>query len=426
MSTPATSYRARIADDLLKERLARIGAVLIRGPKWCGKTSTAERAAASALYMDDPDFAAEYLELADTKPSLLLQGNTPRLLDEWQTAPVLWDAVRHAVDRRNMPGQFILTGSAVPADDVVQHTGTGRISRLTMRTMSLYESGDSNGQVSLTDLFSGTTDGEAVSDLTLERAAFAIARGGWPEAVNQPEKNAIKLVSDYVDAIVESDVSRADEGIRDPARIASLLKSIARNISQPASMSTLRADTAMGDVSILSVRTVARYMAALQRIFVVEDLPAWSPALRSRTPVRSAPKRQFTDPSIALAALGRSEEILLEDFEYFGFLFESLCIRDLRIYADALDGHVFYYRDKTDLEADAVVVLRDGRWGAIEIKLGSRSIDEGAAHLLKLASERVDTEKIGRPSFLMVLTAGQYGYQRRDGVYITPIGCLKP
>ena len=421
-----TTYMPRIADALLRDRLESTGAVLIRGPKWCGKTRTAEQAAASSIFMDDPDQRRGYIELADTKPSILLAGNTPRLLDEWQVAPVLWDAVRFAVDRRQKPGQFILTGSAVPADDAIFHTGTGRISRLTMRPMSLYESGESTGQVSLEALFRGTADGDALSNLTLEEIAFAIARGGWPESVRASQKDALRHAVDYVDAIIESDVSRVDEGIRDPMRIAALLRSIARNISQPASLNTLRSDTATGlEANVLSAQTVARYLTALQRIFVVDDLPAWSPALRSRTPIRSTPKRQFTDPSIALAAVGRSQEILLEDFEYFGFLFESMCIRDLRTYADALDGRVFYYRDKTDLEADAVIVLRDGRWGAIEIKLGTKSIDEGAAHLIKF-SQRVDTGKMGAPSFLMVLTAGQYGYRRKDGVYITPVGCLKP
>lgn len=261
----------------------------------------------------------------------------------------------------------------------------------------------------------------------VEQIAFAIARGGWPESVRDSQQSdPLQHAADYVDAIIESDVSRVDESIRDPQRIAALMRSIARNISQPASLNTLRADTAMGlDENVLSAKTVAKYLTALQRIFVVDDLPAWSPALRSRTPIRSTPKRQFTDPSIALAALGMSQDVLFNDFEYFGFLFESMCIRDLRTYADALDGHVYYYRDKTDLEADAVIVLRDGRWGAIEIKLGTKSIDEGAAHLIKL-SERIDTQKVGSPSFLMVLTAGQYGYQRKDGVYITPVGSLKP
>lgn len=297
-----------------------------------------------------------------------------------------------------------------------------------MRPMSLLESGESSGQVSLAAMFAGNAPETAVCDLTLEQTAFAAARGGWPEAVAMASEtdDVMRVAADYVQAIAHSDVSRVDEGIRDPLRVSALMYSIARNISQPVSLATLRMDTAMGrDGRIFSVKTVERYLAALRNIFVVEDLTAWSPALRSRTPIRSTPKRQFVDPSLAMAAMGISQEVLTKDFEYFGFLFESLCVRDLRTYADAMNAKMYYYRDKTELEADAVIVLPDRRWGAIEIKLGTKHIDAGARNLIKL-SERVDTDQMGNPSFLMVLTDGRYGYRRSDGVYVTPIGCLGP
>jgi len=418
-------YLARIVDDLLQERLASSGAVLVEGPKWCGKTRTSMEASKSHLFMQDPDKRVSYMKAADTKPSLLLKGDTPRLLDEWQTAPVLWDAVRYAVDMRGEPGQFILTGSAVPVDNAVQHTGTGRIARLRMRPMSLFESKESNGSVSMKALFNGDADIDALSELTIEQIAFSIVRGGWPASVKASPKTAYRHAVDYVEAIINQDVSRVDGIEKSPARVRALLWSLARNISTLATIRTIRNDIAMGDEeNSLSEKTISQYLNALDRIFVTENLPAWNPALRSKTAIRTSPKRQFVDPSIATAVMRLTPERLLDDFNYFGFLFESLCDRDLRIYADAIDGEVFHYRDSSGLETDAVVALNDGRWAAIEMKLGSKEIEEAAEHLLKLRN-KVNTDKMKEPSFLMILTGTELAYRKQDGVLVVPIGCLK-
>lgn len=418
-------YLKRIADRVLQERLAASGAVLIEGPKWCGKTRTALENSKSHLFMQDPDKAVSYLKAADTKPSLLLKGDTPRLLDEWQTAPVLWDAVRFMVDQRGKPGQFILTGSAVPKDNVVQHTGTGRISRLMMRPMSLYESMESNGSVSLKALFDGETEIDNFSTLTIEQIAFAIVRGGWPASIGESEKIALRHAIDYVEAVINADVSRVDGIEKNPVRVRALLRSLSRNISTLATIRTIHNDIAMGDADeSISEKTISQYLGALDRIFVTENLPAWNPALRSKTAIRTSPKRQFVDPSIAAAVMRLTPSRLLEDFNYFGFLFESLCDRDLRIYAEAIDGQIFHYRDGSGLEADAVIALNDGRWAAVEVKLGSKEIEDAAVHLLEL-KDKVNTEKMREPSFLMILTGTEIAYRREDGVYVVPLGCLK-
>ena len=418
-------YLKRIADRVLQERLAASGAVLIEGPKWCGKTRTALENSKSHLFMQDPDKAISYLKAADTKPSLLLKGDTPRLLDEWQTAPVLWDAVRFMVDQRGKSGQFILTGSAVPKDNVVQHTGTGRISRVLMRPMSLYESMESNGSVSLKALFDGETEIDNFSTLTIEQIAFAIVRGGWPASIGESEKIALRHAIDYVEAIINADVSRVDGIEKNPVRVRALLRSLSRNISTLATIRTIHDDIAMGDADeSISEKTISQYLGALDRIFVTENLPAWNPALRSKTAIRTSPKRQFVDPSIAAAVMRLTPSRLLEDFNYFGFLFESLCDRDLRIYAEAIDGQVFHYRDASGLEADAVIALNDGRWAAVEVKLGSKEIEDAAVHLLELKN-KVNTEKMREPSFLMILTGTEIAYRREDGVYVVPLGCLK-
>lgn len=416
-------YKPRIIDQYLDSALEASGAVLIEGAKWCGKTSTAKQKAASVLLMQDPDYTRSYLKSADTKPSLLLKGETPRLIDEWQMAPVLWDAVRFAVDERNEPGQFILTGSAVPLDDVLQHTGTGRISRILMRPMSLYESMESNGSVSLNDLFDGKTDIEGISSLTIENLAFALVRGGWPASIGAKESVALKRAHNYVDAVIHLDVSQVDGIEKNPARVRALMRSYSRNIATTANMSTIRKAIA-SDEDTISEKTIASYIHALRRIYVIEDVPAWNPAMRSKAAIRTSPKRHFVDPSIATAVMRATPESILEDFTFFGFLFESLCVRDLRIYSQVLDGEVFHYRDKSNLEADIVVHLNDGRWGAIEVKLGSKEIDEAAQNLLKL-KDQIDLEKMKAPSFLMVLTGTQFAFRREDGVYIVPIGCLK-
>ena len=418
-------YLKRIADDILKRKLSASGAVLIEGPKWCGKTWTATAASNSQLFMQDPDRQVSYLKAADTKPSLLLQGETPRLLDEWQTAPVLWDAVRFAVDQRGEAGQFILTGSAVPSDNVVQHSGTGRISRMVMRPMSLFESLESSGSVSIKALFDGKTEIDSFSSLTIEQIAFAIARGGWPASIGNDGKTALLRAIDYVEAVINADVSRVDGVSKNPNRVRALMRSLSRNISTLASNETIRADIAMSDEDEnVSDKTVLQYLRALNRIFVTDNLPAWNPALRSKTAVRTSPKRQFADPSIAVATMRLSPERILGDFEYFGFLFESLCDRDLRVYAEANDGQLFHYRDASDLETDAVISLNDGRWAPIEIKLGKKEIEEGAKHLIELKN-KINTTKMKEPSFLMIVTGTEVAYRRDDGVFVVPVGCLK-
>lgn len=384
---------------------------------------SAEQLANSVIYMQDVDHSRSYLDMADTQPSLLLRGDAPRLIDEWQMAPVLWDAVRAEVDRRRIPGQFILTGSAVPKDNAVAHSGTGRIARVKMHTMSLFESGESSGAVSLQALFDGTQEEGAMSSLSVEEISYVICRGGWPAALAFPKDDALDVARNYVDAIVEEDVSRLDGMERNPQRVFNLLRSLSRNICTMATNATIMQDIASSEAS-MSAPTFDSYMNALRRIFLVEDTPAWSPAMRSKSALRTAAKRNFVDPSIAAAVLRTGPEKLLADFNTFGFLFESLCHRDMRIYAQANDGDLYHYRDRNNLEADMIVALRDGRWAAIEVKLGSKQIEETAANLIKL-SEKVDTDKLGQPSFLMVLTGGQYAYKRADGVWVVPIGCLR-
>lgn len=417
------AYLQRICDKLLASELKASGAVLIEGAKWCGKTSTAQQAARSSLYMQDPDKTSSYLAAADTKPSLLLNGETPKLIDEWQMAPVLWDAVRFEVDKRNKPGQFILTGSAVPSDNLVAHSGTGRISRLLMRPMSLWESGDSNGSISLKELFDKNTDISATSNLSIEKIAFLICRGGWPASVSQENESALKMATNYVESVINMDVQRVDGVEKNPERVRMLLRSLARNISTMVSGQTIMADMESNDIGI-SEKTLSSYLNALRRIFVIEDTPAWMPSLRSKTAIRTSPKRNFVDPSIATAVMRTNPSGLLNDFETFGFMFESLCTRDMRIYAQANDGAVFHYRDKNELESDMIISLRDGRWAPVEVKLGNKQIDEAAKNLLFLQS-KINTEKMGKPSFLMVVTGGEFAYKRDDGVLVVPIGCLK-
>jgi hypothetical protein len=373
--------------------------------------------------MQDPDNTATYQAMADTKPSLLLKGEIPRLIDEWQMAPVLWDAVRFEVDKRGDAGQFILTGSAVPADNVTAHTGTGRFSRMLMRTLSLFESNESNGTVSLSELFDGNQAIGAMSELTIEKIAFVLCRGGWPASVGKNETSALRMSRDYVEAVINHDVSRADDVEKNPERVRLLLRSLARNVSTLASIQTIKNDIEATDISI-SDKTISLYLNALRRIFVVEDLLAWLPSMRSQTAIRTSSKRHFVDPSIATAVLRTNPEGLLKDFKTFGFLFESLCTRDIRVYAQAIDGDVFHYRDKSGLESDLIVRLRDGRWAAIEVKLGNKQIEEAAKNLLALKA-KIDEDKMGQASFLMVITGGQYAYRRNDGVLVVPIGCLK-
>ncbi len=422
-------YRKRVTDSLLSEKLEAGGAVLIEGPKACGKTTTAEQQAKSVLYMDDPDHISQNLQLAETNIKLLLKGDAPRLIDEWQIAPQLWDAIRFEVDHRGEDGQFMLTGSAVPADvSKIHHTGTGRFSWLTMRPMTLWESGESTGDVSLGKLFEDAERVEGMNHLSLEYIAYATCRGGWPRAVNKKsQKAALGQVKEYYEAITRSDISRVDGVSRDEHRAKRLMRSYARLQGSMASIPTIVEDLKTNEPEGMSDETVVSYIKALKKIFVIEDMEAWNPNLRSKTAIRTSDNRYFVDPSIATAALGLGPNDLINDLNTFGLLFETLCVRDLRVFAEVLDGKVYHYRDKSGLECDAVVHLRNGNYGLIEIKLGGDSlIKEGVDALIDL-KDKIDTTKMKKPSFLMVLTAvGQYAYKRsEDGVLIVPIGCLK-
>jgi len=417
-------YLPRIADEKLKLSLKAMGAVLIEGPKWCGKTSTGENIAKSVLYMQDPDEAEENMLKAKTKPSLLLEGDTPRLIDEWQVAPVLWNAVRFAVDKRKESGQFILTGSVVPTRTDDMHTGTGRISRMKMRTMSLYESGESSGEISLANLFEGKTDMTGRSKVTLEQLAFILTRGGWPASINEKdEKISLLKVYDYLEAVVNEDISNIDGIEKNPDRVRALMRSISRNISTEASTTTILNDLATNDETLSQV-TIDQYVNCLKNLFMVEDLLAWSPHLRSKTAIRKASKRHFADPSIATASLGATSKRLMSELKTFGLLFESLVIRDLRVYADSLYGNVYHYRDAKGVEVDAIVQLNDGNWGAIEVKLGAGEIEEAAEKLIEF-SNNIDTNNTPAPSFLAVVTATKSAFQLENGVWVVPLGCLK-
>lgn len=419
-------YYQRVSDKVLLEHLESKGAVLIEGAKWCGKTTSAKHIAKSVIEMDRPDMTEQYQRMARINPSNLLEGKVPHLIDEWQIATNIWNAVRYEVDRRGEFGQFILTGSSVPAAlDESMHTGTGRIVRMQMRPMSLFESKDSTGQVSLMDLFN-KKDISTVDNHSIDEIAFLICRGGWPAALNHGKKVALKQAFDYYDAVVNDDISRVDRVKRDSERTKRILKSYARNVATQASLETIRSDVISNDVETFDKEALYGYLNALKRIFVIEDSPAWNPNLRSKTAIRTSDTRYFVDPSIAVAALGLGPTDLVNNLELMGLIFENLCVRDLRIYADALDGSVYHYRDKTGLECDAVIHLRNGSYGLVEVKLGGdQSINEGAESLLKLMS-KIDTEKMKKPAFLMVLCGvAPFAYKREDGVFVVPITCLK-
>ncbi len=420
-------YLHRIADKLLEERLEAKGAVLIEGPKWCGKTTTAKQKAKSFISMDRPDMTRQYQQMAELSPITLLEGETPRLIDEWQIAPNIWNAVRYEVDNRDEFGQFILTGSAVPNElDESMHTGTGRISRLLMRPMSLYESKDSNGEVSLKDLFEGQNI-SAIDETSLEEIAFFICRGGWPKAIGLDEKTALFQAIDYYDAVISTDISRVDSIKRDKEKAKRLLKSYARHVGTQSSLETIRQDMLANQSDTFDQVTLYSYLDALRKIFVIEDAPAWNPNLRSKTSIRTTDTRYFSDPSIATASLGIGPKDLLDDLNTMGFLFENLCIRDLRIYTDYLDGTVYHYRDRNGLECDAVIHLRNGAYGLVEIKLGGDKLIEEGAETLKDLASKIDTNNMPNPSFLMVLCAkAPFAYKREDSVYVIPITALRP
>ena len=423
-------YRQRIADKVLERKLQSSGLVVVEGAKWCGKTTTAEQMAGSVVYMNDPKKKDMLRQLVETDPQVLLEGAVPRLVDEWQDTPKLWDAARFEADHRDEMGQFIFTGSAVPGEteeEDIEHSGTGRASWLLMRPMSLWESGESDGKVSLRDLFEkGLERACAVQEKRLAELAYLVCRGGWPAFLKTTREGALDLAVNYVDAVTKRDISRVDGVKRDAAFARRLLRSLARHQGTQAAISTIYKDLEANEGGSMSEDTISSYLQVLRRIFVVEDMPAWNPSLRSKSAIRTSDTRYFVDPSIGAAALGVGPEDLMGDLSTMGLLFEALCVRDLRVYADALGGDVFHFRDRNGLECDAVVHLRNGRFGLVEIKLGGESLIEAGASTLKSLAGKIDTERMRDPSFLMVLTGtGEYAYRRDDGVLVVPIGCLK-
>ena len=425
------NYKRRIMDSLLEKKLEAKGAVLIEGPKWCGKTTTAEEIAASKIMLAKPDIKDHFKSLLEIDSDAALAGETPMLIDEWQTVPKLWDAVRYTVDHRHAMGQFILTGSAVPDKDAEkerEHSGTGRFAWLTMRPMTLFESGESNGTVSLGELFQAPEKILQKNALKLSDIAFLICRGGWPIAVGLPEEAALEQAFDYYDAVTKEDVTNVDGVKRASERVQRLMRAYARHQGTQASIATLKGDLKNNDTTTLDEDTISSYLDALRKIFVVEDMPAWNPNLRSKTAIRTTDTRYFVDPSIATAALGLGPTDLMNDLNSMGFFFEAMCVRDLRVFAEALNGKVYHYRDKTGLECDAVVHLRNGQYGLIEIKLGGDSLIKEGAETLNTLAEQIDTTRMKSPAFKMILTAtGEYAYCRpEDGIYVVPIGCLRP
>ena len=420
-------YKARIVDNMLKEKLEAKGAVIIEGPKWCGKTTTAIQVAGSILRMDEPRNREANIQMAEIDPGRLLKGATPRLIDEWQIAPKLWDATRYEVDTRGKEGQFILTGSAVPVEsEEITHSGTGRFTWLLMRPMSLYESGDSTGEVSLQNLFERPDRIAGTNDFDIDRLAFLICRGGWPYAVGMKEKPSLLQAEDYYEAVIKSDINRADGVSKNPERVKRLMRSFARNQGTQISNTMLRDDIISNDTESLNEDTIASYINALKNIFVVEDMAAWNPNLRSKTSIRTSETRYYVDPSIAVAALGIGPKDLTNDLNTMGLLFETLCVRDLRVYAESIGGTVLHYRDKSGLECDTVIHLKNGRYGLAEIKLGGQKLIEEGVKNLQSLSNKIDTSKMPAPSFLMIIIGiGEFAYRREDGIFIMPIGCLK-
>ncbi|HZW97282.1 MAG TPA: DUF4143 domain-containing protein [Bacillota bacterium] len=417
-------YRPRVVDSILEDRLDSKGAVLIEGAKWCGKTTTASQIARSRIHMQDPAMKQQNLRMAELHPQLLLEGNTPRLIDEWQLAPQLWDAVRFEVDRRGAFGQFILTGSSTPVEsELISHSGTGRIARLLMRPMSLYESDESNGKISLKSLFE-SEEIACTSDRTILDYAFFICRGGWPLSLGQKESVALRQAIDYVDSIVESDISLGEGIPRDPTRVRAFMRSYARHVSTRAKTTTIQNDI-LASLSTMDINTLDRYLNDLRRIFVVEEMEAWNPKLRSKTAVRTSVTRHFVDPSIATASLRVGPQDLLSDLKTMGLYFESLVIRDLRVYTALMEGNIYHYRDASGLESDAVIHLHDGHYALVEVKMADSESDLAAQNLLKLKN-RIDTDQMKEPSFMAIITAGEYGYQRHDGIYVVPLACLGP
>ena len=419
-------YLPRIADEILQDKLSYRGAVLIEGPKWCGKTSTGRRHSRSELDLSNPQTLTEATTIIHIDGKELLNGETPRLIDEWQDLPMLWNLIRNTIDRRNEFGQFILTGSAVPPNlSEVHHSGTGRIGRMMMRTMSLWESKESTGEISLSALFDGKTGMIGHNDFDLDRICYVIVRGGWPMAISLPPKGALMQAIDYYNAVVNFDVARIGKSRLSPDFAKRLLRVYSRHIGYQTPLTTIQKDLADGD-AIPDIERVSTYITAFKDIFMIEEMQAWNTNLRSKTAVRTSPTRYFTDPSIACAAMGVGIGNIKTDLKALGMLFENLCVRDLRIYAQSIEGEVYHYRDSAGLECDCIVSLHDGRYALIEIKLGGEDkIMEGLASLKKLET-KIDYNRMPRPSFKMVLTAvGSYAYQNQEGVWIVPIGTLK-
>ncbi len=416
-------YMPRIVDSILKNKLEYMGAVVIEGPKWCGKSTTAKQVSKSLIELQDPDKKIQYDNISSTKPSLFLKGEKPRLFDEWQMYPVIWDSVRTDVDRTGLKGQYILTGSAKPKKNGAMHTGTGRISKLLMRTMTLYESKDSNGEVSLSDIINGK-DISGVSNLDLDGILNAMIRGGWPESLNINSDNKYKVAKDYVKSLINEDVKSIDGVKRDKVKMDALLRSISRNISTSVNKSTIISDISNYFSNELSRPTALDYLSTLEKLNILEYLPATNLNFRSSVQLRTSPKIELVDPSIIIASLGLKKEDLLNDLNITGFIFENMCYRDLRVYAESIDSELFYYRDNKDFEVDFILRTESGKWGAIEVKLGAKQIDEAAENLKKF-KKKVDIEKSGEPLFLMVLTGAELSYVREDGVYVVSIGNLK-
>lgn len=419
-------YIKRIVDKEITDKLDITGAVLIKGPKWCGKTTSAKQIAQSVLEMQNPDLQENYIELANTKPSLLLEGDKPRLIDEWQLAPKLWNAVRYAVDNAESTNQFILTGSATPNDDDTMHSGVGRFSFVTMKTMTLFESGDSNGKISLLDVLNGDADIEGIrTDLTYEKIAYVLCRGGWANSLNLSEKQALQISKNYIDVLCNSDISKVDGIKRNPLLARAILKSYARQVSTIDSNQALYEDV-RANYADVSDKTISDYLDVLKRLFIIEEIEAWNPNIRSKTSIRTAPKKSMIDPSLAVAALGVSPKDIMLDIKTFGLLFENLVNRDLSVYANSIGGTLKHYRDRYNLECDNVIHFEDGRYALIETKLGGSKIKEAEEHLVTLKNLIIENEpKLGEPAFLMVVTGTDMAYTTEKGVMVVPVGCLK-
>ena len=419
-------YIKRIVDKEITDKLSIMGAIQIKGPKWCGKTTSAKRVAKSILEMQNPDLQDDYNELANTKPSLLLEGDKPRLIDEWQIAPKLWNAVRYSVDNIGLPNLYILTGSSTPTEDDTMHSGVGRFAFVTMKPMTLYESGDSNGKVSLSDILIGKRDIDGIkSELTYEKIAYLICRGGWPNALKLPEDRALEIAKNYVDVLCNSDISRVDGVRRDSNLAKAILKSYARQVSTIDSNQSLYEDV-KSNYADVSERTIMDYMNTLKKLYIIEEIEAWNPNIRSKTAIRTSPKKSMIDPSLAVAVLGCSPKDIMLDIRTYGLLFENLVNRDLSVYVNSIGGTLKHYRDRYDLECDNVIHFDNGKYALIETKLGATRIKEAEEHLLTLEKLIIDNEpKIGKPEFMMIITGTDMAYTTENGILVVPIGCLK-